>query len=48
MNTKDIANTLATLLRELIDGAPTSGGYMLNAGDHGLLRSLERPWPRRS
>jgi hypothetical protein len=42
MNTKDIAGTLGTLFAELIDGAPTSGGYMLNGGDHGLLRALDR------
>src|SRR5512132_2520593 len=41
MNTQDIARTLATLFGELVDGAPASGAYMLNAGDAGLLRSLE-------
>lgn len=41
MNTQDIARTLATLFSELVDGAPASGAYMLNAGDAGLLRSLE-------
>ena len=42
MNTADLANTLSTLLAELVDGAPQSGAYMLNRGDPGLLRSLER------
>ncbi len=42
MNTRDIANTLATLLSELVNGAPKAGGYMLNAGDEGLLRSIDR------
>jgi hypothetical protein len=42
MNTTDVAATLATLFEELINGAPASGGYMLNANDDGLLRSLEK------
>jgi hypothetical protein len=42
MNTADIAKTLGTLLAELVDGASKDGGYMLNAGDEGLLRSLEK------
>jgi hypothetical protein len=41
MNTNLFANTLATLFRELVHGAPASGGYMLNAGDAGMLRSLD-------
>jgi hypothetical protein len=41
MNTRDLAGTLATLFSELVDGAPSSGAYILNAGDPGLLRSLE-------
>ena len=41
MNTNLFANTLATLFGELVDGAPDSGGYMLNAGDAGMLRSLD-------
>ena len=41
MNTNLFANTLATLFGELVDGAPASGGYMLNAGDPGMLRSLD-------
>ena len=42
MNTREIAQTLATLLRELVDGPPKTGGYILNPGDEGLLRSLEK------
>lgn len=42
MNTADISNTLATLFGELVDGSSKDGGYMLNPGDEGLLRSLER------
>jgi hypothetical protein len=42
MNTADIANTLATLFVELTEGAPQTGGYMLNGSDVGLLRSLEK------
>lgn len=41
MNTNLFANALATLFGELVYGAPTSGGYMLNAGDVGMLRSLD-------
>jgi hypothetical protein len=42
MRTDDIAGTLGTLLSELVSGAPASGGYVLNAGDAGLLASLDR------
>ena len=42
MNTQEIARTLATLFGELVDGVPGSGGYMLNAGDPGLLQSLDK------
>jgi hypothetical protein len=42
MNTRDISNALATLFSELVEGAPRTGGYMLNGGDEGLLRSLDR------
>jgi hypothetical protein len=42
MQTNDFANTMATLFRELMEGAPASGGYMLNPGDEGLLRSLDK------
>lgn len=42
MNTADIVKTLGTLLAELVEGASKDGGYMLNPGDEGLLRSLEK------
>ena len=42
MNTADITGTLGTLLSELVDGASKEGGYMLNPGDEGLLRSLDK------
>jgi hypothetical protein len=43
MNTLTIGRTLTTLLGELLNGAPSSGGaYMLNRGDVGLLASLDR------
>ena len=41
MNTNEVAPTLATLFAELVDGAPASGAYVLNAGDRGMLRSLD-------
>src|SRR3954463_14498524 len=41
MNTRDVTGTLTTLLRELIDGPPAGEAYMLNAGDAGLLGSLD-------
>jgi hypothetical protein len=34
--------SLATLFRELVSGPPESESYVLNRGDLGLLRSLER------
>jgi hypothetical protein len=42
MSTAAFANSLATVFAELIDGAPKSGGYTLNGGDEGLLRSLDK------
>lgn len=42
MNTANVTSSLTTLLSELVDGTPTSGGYMLNRGDVGLLRALDR------
>jgi hypothetical protein len=43
MRTNDIAPILARLFSELVDGAVTEGGaFMLNSGDVGLLRSLDR------
>jgi hypothetical protein len=42
MNTREISGTLGTLLAELVEGASKQGGYVLNPGDEGLLRSLEK------
>ncbi|MFL5569075.1 MAG: hypothetical protein ACJ772_00710 [Gemmatimonadaceae bacterium] len=42
MNTRDLGNTLPTLFAELVDGASQSEAYMLNRGDLGLLRSLDK------
>ena len=42
MNTKDITGTLSTLFGELVNGAAKDSGYMLNAGDEGLLRALDK------
>ena len=37
-----VASTIGVLFRELIDGPSGPGSYMLNQGDIGLLRSLDR------
>jgi hypothetical protein len=43
MNTADVRTTLTRLLSELADGATTgAGGFVLNTGDAGLLRSLDK------
>lgn len=42
MHTGELSTTLTTLFSELVNGAPTEGAYMLNAGDEGLLRSLDK------
>jgi hypothetical protein len=44
MSTGDLHSVLATLLRELVHGAPDPSvrTYLLNRGDHGLLASLDR------
>jgi hypothetical protein len=42
MRTDDLAKTLAALFSELVNGAAASGGYMLNPGDEGLLRSIDK------
>jgi hypothetical protein len=44
MNTRDLTNILPTLLTELVHGAPdiSADTYMLNRGDEGLLRSIEK------
>src|SRR6476646_10021209 len=42
MHTGELSNTLATLFSELVNGAPKDGAYILNAGDDGLLGSLDK------
>src|SRR6478672_10490225 len=43
MHTADTSRVLARLFAELIDGPPArSEAFMLNSGDIGLLRSLEK------
>jgi hypothetical protein len=42
MRTDELARSLGLLFAELVDGAPPTGAFMLNPGDPGLLRSLER------
>lgn len=42
MNLNEISTPLTTLLSELVDGASVTGAYILNRGDQGLLRSLDR------
>lgn len=42
MRTDDLTRTLDNLFGELMHGVSGKGGFMLNVGDRGLLRSLER------
>jgi hypothetical protein len=43
VDTNELSSTLAQLFGELVDGAPGGGGaFILNAGDDGLLRSLDK------
>jgi len=42
MRTTEISSTLAHLFSELTDGPGTGGAFMLNSGDLGLLRSLDK------
>jgi hypothetical protein len=42
MRTNDITPTLLALFSELVNGPSTSGAFILNSGDAGLLRSLDR------
>ena len=43
MHTADTSRVLATLFAELIDGPQARGeAFMLNTGDAGLLRSLDK------
>src|SRR5258705_10409180 len=43
MHTKEVAPALTRLFSELVDGATSrTGGFVLNTGDAGLLRSLDK------
>jgi len=43
MNTRELSSTLTTLFSELVSGANNPGGaFILNTGDIGLLRSLDK------
>jgi hypothetical protein len=43
MHTKDLGSALTALWSELVEGAPAGGAALvLNSGDAGLLRSLDR------
>jgi len=42
MDTADIRRTLTTLFSELVNGAADDGAFVLNSGDAGLLRSLDK------
>ena len=42
MNSNDLNRSLPSLFSELVHGAPSTGAFMLNTGDIGLLQSLER------
>src|SRR5688572_28440782 len=43
MRTDDLNSTLTTVFAELMDGVPAAGGaFVLNSGDVGLLRSLDK------
>lgn len=42
MRTDELTRTLENLFGELMHGVSGKGGFMLNTGDRGLLRSLER------
>jgi hypothetical protein len=41
MNTTAVKPVIAMLLSELVHGAPSTGAYILNRGDPGMLRSLD-------
>jgi hypothetical protein len=42
MHTAELSKTLGALFSELVNGASADGAYILNAGDEGLLRSLDK------
>src|SRR5215211_2494427 len=42
MQTAELSPTLAQLFAELVNGTRDGGAFILNSGDAGLLRSLEK------
>ena len=42
MDTNESSRVLALLFSELVDGAGADGAFILNTGDIGLLRSLDK------
>ena len=42
MQTDDVSQTLTTLFSELVNGTAREGAFILNSGDAGLLRSLDK------
>jgi len=42
VHTGELSNTLRTLFSELVNGAAKDGAFILNAGDEGLLGSLDK------
>ena len=42
MRTADMSASLGRLFSELVNGADSSGAFILNSGDLGLLRSLDK------
>lgn len=42
MTSEELSRSLSTLLGELVYGAPETGAFVLNRGDPGLLRALDR------
>jgi hypothetical protein len=42
MRTNDTSSTLATLFSELVNGTAPTGGFILNGGDAGVLKSIEK------
>lgn len=42
MNTTDITRSLSTLFSELLDGPAKGSAFVLNTGDIGLVRSLDK------
>ncbi len=42
MKTADVNKAMTRLFSELVDGVTGRGGYVLNRGDIGLLKSLEK------